>query len=232
MRWSPCESIGAARAGHRWPSITIPSAVGSTLPPSAFSAIGHGGDPVGLLAAQLGRVADRRRPLGKAGGERHQRQLVDRQRHVGAADLGSRAGRGMADADVGDRLAALVLAPPLDRDRLGPHPPQDLEQARPGRVGADVVEQQVAAEDDRRGEDEEGGGGEVTGDDDAARLEALGRGRSRRRRPSRLYRGAGGGVACARSGRGSAAARLTTGLALGDEPGEEQAGLHLGAGDR
>ena len=50
--------------------------------------LAHGRDPVALLAAQLRRVADRRLALGEAGGERDQRQLVDRERYLGAAGLG------------------------------------------------------------------------------------------------------------------------------------------------
>src|SRR5665811_167238 len=73
-----------------------------------------GGDPVALLAAQLGRVADRRRALGEAGGESDERQLVDRQRDLAAADFGP-AQLCKANAQPAARLAA-ALALGLDLD--------------------------------------------------------------------------------------------------------------------
>ena len=128
MRWSPWESIAPPRRPPV-PVITMPSAVASTCAAERVQGVADGGDPVGLLAAQLGGVADRRRALGEAGGERDQRQLVDRQRHLGAADLG-RLQLGGADAQVADRLAAL-LAAGGDLD-LSAHPLEDRQQARCG----------------------------------------------------------------------------------------------------
>ena len=104
--------------------------------------LGDGGDPVDLLAAQLGGVADRRRSLGEAGGERDQRQLVDRQGDFGAADLGAaqlaRGGRG--SWPIGSPPA---LALRLDLD-LGAHPLEDREQAGAGRVEADAAQRSTS----------------------------------------------------------------------------------------
>ena len=114
---------------------------------------------------------------------------------------------------------------------LGPHPLEDREQAGPGRVDADLLEHHLAAR--RR----------------AAR-------RRRRRRPRRGRRGRRSRPASSRSaGRTTTVSpsRRTIGagggqhplavvaarqrlddprLALGEQAGEEQAGLDLGAGDR
>ena len=204
MRWSPWESIVPPRRPPV-PSITIPSSVGSTLPPSASQRVGHGRDPVGLLAAQLGRVADRRRPLGEAGGEGDQRQLVDRQRDLGAADLAARAA---PSGRRGCRRSARRPRSPLGLDLDRSAPIRSRIVSRPVRVGLRPTSwsSDLAAGDERRGDDEEGGRGEVGGDDDPARLEALGGldhdRRRRSRRPRRRRR-----RACARCGRGSAAAR-------------------------
>ena len=58
-------------------------------------------------------------PFSEAGGERHQGQLVDRQRHLGAADLDPRAGPTRRTRMRADRLAA-TFALRLD---LEPAPP-------------------------------------------------------------------------------------------------------------
>jgi hypothetical protein len=179
------------------------------------------------LAPQLGRGAERRRALGEAGGEGDQRQLVDRQRHLGAADLGAAQRRG-ADGEAGGRLAA-ALAPRLDLDRRA-HPLEHGQQAGPGRVDADLLEHDLAALDEQGGDGEEGGGGDVGGHGDLAGLDplrgvhgdaalaALDPGAGRRQHPLAVV--AGG-------------QRLDDrGRALGEQPGEEQAGLDLGAGDR
>ncbi len=187
----------------------------------------HGLDPVGLLAAQLGGIADRRRPLGEAGGERDQRQLVDRQRDLGAADLGPAQWR-RADPQAGGRLAP-AFAHRLGLD-LGPHPLEDRQQAGPGWVDADPLQHHLAVRDQQPGDDEEGGGGDVGGDGDLARFQA--RGRAHGDGPALAADlGPGGGqhplaVVAAR-------VRLDDArLALGQQSGEQQAGLHLGAGDR
>src|ERR1700709_1280482 len=91
----------------------------SPPPPGRAGGSAGGGDPVGLLAPQLGGVANRRRALGEAGGQRHQRQLVARTGPLGAADLGRPQLRG-EDAEVADRLASL-LSPGRDLDPR-PHP--------------------------------------------------------------------------------------------------------------
>ena len=229
IRWSPWESIAPPR---RPPAPSIDHPVLGRLDPAAerVQGVGHRRDPVGLLAAQLGGVADRRRPLGEAGGEGDQRQLVDRQRHLGAADLGA-AQLGGEHPEVADRLAALARPPAIDLD-LGPHPLEDRQQAGPGRVEPDAARATTSLPaTSSAGDDEEGGRGEVGGDDDLARLEPLGRPRSPRSPPSRSTVGPGGGqhplaVVAGRQRLDHAS------LALGQQAGEEQAGLDLGAGDR
>ena len=180
------------------PRSRIPSSLVSTLAPSAVSASLDGGDPVTLLAAQLGRVADRRLALGEAGRERNQRQLVDRQR-----DRRRRRPRSRAAAR-GGRGGRPLGSPPrslfgLDLD-LGPHPLEDREQAGAGRVEADSGEGDLAAGDEQRRDDEEGGRGEVGGDGDLAGLEPRRRAHGDRAVVT-LDLGAGRGAASARCGR-------------------------------
>ncbi len=130
---------------------------------------------------------------------------------------------------VADRLAA---APPhrLELD-LGAHPLEDRQQPGPGRVGADSLQRHLAAR--RR----------------AGRRPGRRRPRrSRRARQARSVRGVWPGArrcrraarqrrrrrrrACARCGRGCAQRLAQPGLPLGEQSGEEQARLDLGAGDR
>ena len=211
------------------PSITIPSAVGSTSPPSARRAVADGRDPVGLLAPQLVRVADRRRPLGEAGGEGDQRQLVDRQRDLGAADLGA-AQRPRRDAQVADRLAALLALRGRPRSSA---PIRSRIASRPVRVGlrptswsrTSLPGTSVAATMKKAAEEKS------AGTTIRPASSALGRLRRRRASPSRRDVGAGGG----QHALGVVAGRQRLDhprLALGQQPGEEQAGLDLGAGDR
>ena len=104
--------------------------------------------------------------------------------------------------------------------------------SRPVRVGLRPTpwRRTSRAGDDRRGDDEEGGRGEVGGDDDAARLEALG-GVDDDGVALAAHFGAGGGEHAL----GVVAGRQRldhAGLARGEERGEEQAGLDLGARHR
>ena len=97
----PVVAVGVDRAAAQ-PAAAArsPSRRRSARPraPSAGQRLGHGRDPVGLLAAQLAGVADHRLALGEAGGERDQRQLVDRQRDLVAARPRCRCSCGGRDA--------------------------------------------------------------------------------------------------------------------------------------
>ena len=145
---------------------------------------GHGRDPVGLLAAQLLGVADRRLALGEAGGEGDQRQLVDGERDLGAADLGAAAGGAERTRSAADRLAA--ASQPSTRPR-STAPIRWRIVSRPVRVGLRPTPSSVTSlpGNEQRGDEEEGGRGEVGRDGDLARLETLGRAAPSPRRRSR-----------------------------------------------
>ena len=64
------------------PRTTKPSARRLDVGAEAAQAVDDGGDPVGLLDAQLLRAAHDGLALGEAAEQRDQRQLVDRQRHL------------------------------------------------------------------------------------------------------------------------------------------------------
>ena len=102
--WSPgrvqVSAHEAARALHH-------EAVGRRLDARAETAqpLDDRRDPVGLLAAQLLGAVHRRAPLGERTEQRHDRQLVDRERHLGRLHVGAAQLRRAHD-DVAHRLAA------------------------------------------------------------------------------------------------------------------------------
>ena len=132
-RWSPWESSVPPR---RPPVPLDDEAVVGRLDLAAErrERVDHRRDPVGLLVPQLRGVADRRRALGEAGGERDQGQLVDRQRDLGAADRGGREPEAGASADrlaaAPRRLGSTSISAPI-RWRIA-------QQADAGRVEADA----------------------------------------------------------------------------------------------
>ena len=102
MRWSPRASIVPPR---RPPVPRHREAVLGRLDVGAEAAqpLDDAGDAVGLLQAQLLRAAHDRLALGEAAEQRHQRQLVDRQRHLLGLDDGALE-RAVGDVEVADRL--------------------------------------------------------------------------------------------------------------------------------
>ena len=207
IRWSPWESIVPPR---RPPVPVDHEAVLGRLDLAAerVQGGGHGRDPVGLLAAQLRGVADRRRPLGEAGGR--------------ATSGSSSIASGTSAPPTSVRARAAPSARRRRRRRLSARcspfgstsisaPIRSRIASKPvaGRVEPDLVEDHLAA-----------------GDEQARRRGRRRPRRSRRERRSSPARGcvgrarpttvlarrastcgAGGGRACARCGRGSAAAR-------------------------
>ena len=68
------------------PWTTKPSAGRLDLGAEAAQPVDDRRDAVGLLDAQLLRAGDHRLALGEAAEQRHERQLVDRERHLGRLD--------------------------------------------------------------------------------------------------------------------------------------------------
>ncbi len=200
----------------------------------------HGLDPIRLLVAQLLGARDDRLAVGEAAGERHQRQLVDRQRHLAGADPRRLQRAGAGD----DRRRRLALGRRrLDHLERRSHPGQDPEQADPAGVDADALEPHLAAADEQRGDDPERGRGEVAGDGDLAGRErggGLDRDPGRRQGAVDGHRGAGVLRSHGRPGGAQHALGVVAGRApldhggrpVGEQPGEQQAGLHLRARDR
>ena len=102
MRWSPWASIVPPR---RPPPPRTDEAVLGRLDVGAepAQALDHAGDAVGLLHAQLLRAAHDRLALGEAAEQGHERQLVDRQRHLLGLDHGPLE-RAVGDVEVADGL--------------------------------------------------------------------------------------------------------------------------------
>ena len=102
--------------------------------PSAAQAVDDGGDPVGLLDAQLLRAGDDRLALGEAAEQGDQRQLVDRERHL--VRLDDRADqRPGGDVELADRLLRRDLARPRRleiADDDAAHALDDPDEARCG----------------------------------------------------------------------------------------------------
>ena len=109
------------------------------LAAQAAQAVDHRGDPIRFLDPQLARPPDHGLAFGKAAQQRHQRQLVDGQRHLVGLD-GSRLDRRAADIEVGHRL---LRAEGADRLQLAEddraHPLEDAQEARPRPVDAHVL---------------------------------------------------------------------------------------------
>ena len=160
-RWSPAASSAPpsepARALHH-------EAVGRRLDPrpEAAQPLDDRRDPVGLLATQLLGAVHRRAPLGKRAEQRHQRQLVDRERDLGRLDLGA-AQLGRAHHDVAHRLtagSACSARPP----RPPPIRSRTRQQARARRVHPHAPQHDLRARHERRRGDEERRRGEVARD--------------------------------------------------------------------
>ncbi len=123
--------------------------------PEFFQLRYHGGDAIGLFDAQLAGIADDCLPLGQRRRHADHRELVDGARHKLAADLDALEG-GAVYQQIGDRLARQLARIALFDVR--PHGFEDIQNPAPGRVDADMLEQQLRA-GDQRGRDQEKSGG-------------------------------------------------------------------------
>src|SRR5262245_34729292 len=213
-------------------------AVGPAIDLSAESgqAVDDARDPVRLLRAQLLGAADDGLALGKAAEEADERELVDGGRDVFGGDFRS-AKRRRSHVEPGDglrpRLADLldghgaltfVRAPHLD-----PHAREDREQADPGPVDSHLPQADLTARNDQGADQEERRGGEVARDRDVPSLETLGRSDGDR---ATVAPDLGPGRSEQPLGVITRPERLADGRrTLGEQAGEEQAGLHLSAGD-
>ena len=130
--------------------------------PSAAQPVDDAGDAVGLLDAQLARAADHGLALGEAAEQRHQRQLVDRQRYlVRGSPRADRAGRRPRRARrPAPRCAARRSAPPGPRGSPRPSAaamrknavrvqfrPMSLDHDRANRATSAAAAAMKAAED-------------------------------------------------------------------------------------
>src|SRR5438093_10825953 len=97
--------------------------------------------------AQLARVADHRLALRETSGQGDERKLVDRKRHLFAADLGSRQRR----RESTDRAPGLSAGcPALLYLQLGAHTSEDLQQPGSSRVQPNAVELELATRHQQR----------------------------------------------------------------------------------
>ena len=116
-----------------------------------------------------------------------------------------------------------------DQD-VGAHGPQDVQHPDARRVHADVLQGQVRSRGDAGADEKKGGGGDVGGHVQVAAGKAPAPLQADRRPPACDRVAEPGehalGVVAGRGRLGDA------GAALGEEAGQEQAGLDLGAGDR
>ena len=138
------EAVGCGAMQHR-PAVDV-EVVAVDLDPGAERAQARrrARDPVRLLVAELAGAPDDGR-AGRHGRRQAQdRDLVDRGRHVGRAELDGPERRG-PHAQVGDRLADAVVGvatvwPLLD---VGAHRAQDVDDGAPGRVDPDVADAEL-----------------------------------------------------------------------------------------
>ena len=210
------------------PSITIPSAVGSTLPPRARSAV----VTVSIRSDSLRRSSSASRMTVVPSAKQAARATSGSSSIASgiSAPPTSVAAQGCgADAKGGDRLAAAsVSSSTLDLDA---HPLEDRQQAGAGRVDVDPFQFDLASRDENSSSEEEGGRGDIGGDERARRVRVD---RRAGRRPCSLRESTAAPAALSIT-LGVVAARRRLDhprLALCQQAGEEQAGLDLGAGDR
>ena len=89
MRWSPCASIVPPRSGEPSPRTTKPSGGRLDVRAEAAQPLHHGRDTVGFLEAELLGALHDGLALGVRAEQRHQRQLVDRERYLVWLDHGA-----------------------------------------------------------------------------------------------------------------------------------------------
>ena len=108
----PVVAVGLEHAAAQAARALDREAVLGRLDPRAEPAqpVDHGRDPVALLQPQLAGPAHHGLALGEAAEQRHQRQLVDRQRHLLGLDHGADQ-RAVADVELADRLLGRARRP-------------------------------------------------------------------------------------------------------------------------
>ena len=176
-------------------------------------------------------------PSRDGGGQRQDRDLVDRRRHVGGRQVdGPEPARPHRR---GRRGARRPRHPGPRRSRssiVGAHAPQDVDDGTPRRVRAHPVEAELGVGVDRPGDQPEGRARRVGRD---GLVDRGGQDAGRRARtvwaPSGPVVSVDGDAAGAEHPLGVVAGRDRLGhrrLAVGREAGEQDRGLDLGAGDR
>ena len=187
----------------------------------------HDGDAVGLLVAQLFGFTHFGDALREAGCDREDRELIDHADHGVAADP-DRLERGGCEADVADGFAGNGARVP-DADVCA-HLAQHVEDAGARGVEAHVADSDRRAGHERGGHEQEGGGGDVAGESEVQRREGPGEGRHAdgERLVGADVGAHGGQHALGVVARGAGFAKRSD--AVGGECGEDEAGLHLGAG--
>ena len=123
--------------------------------PSPRSPSDHRRDPIGLLEAQLLRTTHHGLPVRERAQQRHQRQLVDRQRHLLGLDHGAleRAG---GHVELPERLAVRLGTGLLEiAEDHRAHALGDAEEARPRPVEAHVLDDHARSRHERRRRDDE-----------------------------------------------------------------------------
>ena len=116
--------------------------------------LGHDRDAVALLHAQLLGAAQHRLPGGRGGGNKQDRELIDRQRHlvIGNHDAVQRTA---AHADIGDRFAARFAG--VRGFNIRAHALQYVHNPRACGIDAHVLQQQVGTGGDGTADEKKGG---------------------------------------------------------------------------
>ncbi len=194
------------------------------LCPQAPQVLHHGGDPVGFLDPELSSIPDDRRPLRLGGEHSEHRQLVDEPWDELAPDL-DRAELPAPDEDIGDRLPVdLGLSQEF---HIGPHFPEDVQESDAGGVHTHISDPERAPGAGGARGDEERGGGEIPGDRNGPSPELPGDDPDPEALPLEFRAEVGEHpLGVVPGGRRLHHLRLPVGL----EAGEEDGGLHLGAG--
>ena len=190
-----------------------------------FQAARHHRQAVAFFDPQLGRAAQARGTLGPRGQREDHRQLVDQAGHPCCRDVDPLQAARVADAQVGDLLAAGF--PRLADFEVGAHGLEHAEDAVAGGVDAHVVQHQVGTGHQRSRDQEERRRGDI------GRHPQRGAAQAR----TALHRPVAGQGHAERGqhvlGVVAAEQRLPhRGHAVRVEAGQQQAGFHLRAGHR
>ncbi len=135
---------------------------------ASLEPLGHGGETITLLDAQLTQAPHAGGALGVSGGDRQDRIFVDHRRRALGGDVHALQ-RTMAQHEIGHRFAGLVAR--IAEGEVGAHLLERLVEPGAQRIDADGGQNHLGAGHQQGGHGREGGRGRIGRHDDVLALE-------------------------------------------------------------